>query len=124
MHDSAGVLGFGGFFFRSDDPEHLEEWYERALGIKRTPPDDSEEPWLADSGPLVFKPFERSTGMFGDARFSFMLNFRVRNLDATVKHLRDMGVAVEVDPENYPYGRFAELKDPEGNPIQLWQPSP
>ena len=124
MPDNAAVLGFGGFFFRSDDPERLEEWYEKALGIKGTGPDDSQEPWVPDSGPLVFKPFERSTGMFGDPKFSFMLNFRVRDLDATVNHLRSMGVTVNVDPENYPYGRFAELKDPEGNPIQLWEPSP
>jgi predicted enzyme related to lactoylglutathione lyase len=30
-----------------------------------------------------------------------------------------------VDPheESYPNGRFAELSDPEGNPIQLWEPA-
>lgn len=25
--------------------------------------------------------------------------------------------------EVYPNGRFADLRDPEGNPIQLWQPA-
>jgi predicted enzyme related to lactoylglutathione lyase len=122
MSGSTGALGFGGFFFRSEDPKALAQWYESALGIKQTASDDEQEPWFADSGPLVFQPFEKSSDMFGDAKFSFMLNFRVADLDATVKHLRDMGVTVTVDPETYPYGRFAELKDPEGNPIQLWQP--
>lgn len=51
-----------------------------------------------------------------------MLNFRVRNLAAMVEQLRKASIAVEVDPETYPNGRFARLTDPEGNPVQLWQP--
>jgi predicted enzyme related to lactoylglutathione lyase len=30
---------------------------------------------------------------------------------------------IEVDSEVYPNGRFAALVDPEGNPVQLWEPS-
>jgi predicted enzyme related to lactoylglutathione lyase len=52
----------------------------------------------------------------------FMLNFRVRNLDAMVAQLERAGTKVDVDPKTYPNGRFAQLSDPEGNPIQLWQP--
>ena len=52
-----------------------------------------------------------------------MINFRVRDLDAMVGQLRAATIEVEVDPENYPNGRFARLCDPEGNPIQLWEPS-
>jgi len=51
-----------------------------------------------------------------------MLNFRVANLDAMIAQLRGAGISIEVDPESYPNGRFARLSDPEGNPIQLWQP--
>lgn len=123
MPNNTNALGFGGFFFRSDNPKQLAEWYEKALGIKRTPSDDSAEPWFAQSGPLVFQPFDHDSDMLADSRLGFMLNFRVADLDATVKHLRDMGVDVRVDPQTYSYGRFAELKDPEGNPIQLWQPA-
>jgi predicted enzyme related to lactoylglutathione lyase len=47
---------------------------------------------------------------------------RVRNLDALVAQLREAGTEVTVDPESYPYGRFARTHDPEGNPIELWQP--
>lgn len=32
------------------------------------------------------------------------------------------GIEVTIDPETYPNGRFARLHDPEGNPIELWQP--
>ena len=51
-----------------------------------------------------------------------MINFRVNNLNAMVKQLQAAGIAVTVDPENYPNGRFARLYDPEGNPIELWEP--
>jgi predicted enzyme related to lactoylglutathione lyase len=51
-----------------------------------------------------------------------MLNFRVRDLDAMVAQLRGAGTDVEVETEVYPNGRFAKLFDPEGNPIQLWEP--
>jgi predicted enzyme related to lactoylglutathione lyase len=51
-----------------------------------------------------------------------MLDFRVRDLDAMVAQLTAAGIAVEVNPETYPNGRFARLADPEGNPIELWEP--
>jgi predicted enzyme related to lactoylglutathione lyase len=53
----------------------------------------------------------------------WMINFRVRDLAAMVKQLREADIKVEVDPEEYPNGWFARLEDPEGNPIQLWQPA-
>jgi predicted enzyme related to lactoylglutathione lyase len=52
-----------------------------------------------------------------------MLNFRVRSLDAMVTQLRKSNIEVKVDPEKYPNGRFARLHDPEGNPIELWEPA-
>jgi predicted enzyme related to lactoylglutathione lyase len=70
----------------------------------------------------VFQPFPANTTYFGSADRSFMLNFRVKNLDAMVAQLRRAGITVDVDPKTYPNGRFARLSDPEGNPIQLWQP--
>jgi predicted enzyme related to lactoylglutathione lyase len=51
-----------------------------------------------------------------------MVNFRVRDLGAITAQLTAAGVAVVVDPEDYPNGRFARLYDPEGNPIELWEP--
>lgn len=53
---------------------------------------------------------------------TWMINFRVRNLDALVAQLRVSGVEVTVDSESYPNGRFARLHDPEGNPVELWEP--
>jgi glyoxylase I family protein len=59
--------------------------------------------------------------MIGSPEHTRMINFRVDDLDAIVDQLRRAGVTVDVDPERYPYGRFAEVRDPEGNRIQLWQ---
>ncbi|MGH7720580.1 MAG: VOC family protein, partial [Gemmatimonadaceae bacterium] len=52
----------------------------------------------------------------------WMVNFRVRDLAAMAAQLRANGIAVKVDPTTYPNGRFARLQDPEGNPIELWEP--
>jgi predicted enzyme related to lactoylglutathione lyase len=116
------VTGIGGFFFRAADPRALAEWYERHLGVNRTPASYTQEPWRQDAGPSVFAPFPKDTKYFGADDRQWMINFRVRDLDAMVAQLRRAGVEVEVDPQAYPNGRFARLKDPEGNPIQLWEP--
>ena len=73
-------------------------------------------------GQRVFAPFKEDTSYFGDRRFQWMINFRVRDLTKMVAQLRERGITVELDSEVYPNGRFAKLSDPEGNPIQLWQP--
>jgi glyoxylase I family protein len=116
------VTGMGGFFFRATDPKGLAEWYERHLGVTRTPESYTAEPWRQEAGTTVFAPFKADTKYFGRPTQQWMINFRVRDLDAMVAQLKRAGIAVEVDPQTYPNGRFARLEDPEGNPIQLWQP--
>ena len=115
------VTGVGGFFFRATDPKALAEWYERHLGVTRRPESYGQEPWTQEAGPTVFAPFRKDTKYFGAESQQWMINFRVRDLDAMVAQLKRAGIEVEVDPESYPNGRFARLKDPEGNPIQLWE---
>jgi len=82
---------------------------------------DRRNPWSQEGGPTVFAPFPADSEYFGDVAKQWMINFRVSDLDAVVGQLRAAGVAVTVDPEIYPNGRFARLQDPEGNPIQLWE---
>ena len=115
------VEGIGGFFFRAQDPKALAQWYADHLGVGVTPTDYGQEPWQQAAGPTAFAPFPAATKYFGRAEQQFMLNFRVRNLEAMVAQLRRAGITVDVDPETYPNGLFARLSDPEGNPIQLWQ---
>ena len=116
------VTGIGGFFFRAKDPKALAQWYQDNLGVALVPEDYDKPAWRTEAGTTVFAPFKADTTYFGDMRNQWMINFRVRNLDAMATQLRAKGVPVEVDPEEYPNGRFAQLFDPEGNPIQLWQP--
>ena len=116
------VDGIGGFFFKSESPKTLAQWYADHLGVSPVPHNYHEQPWRQTAGPTAFAPFPADTKMFGRPDRSFMLNFRVRHLDAMVAQLRRAGIAVEVDPQTYPNGRFASLADPEGNQIQLWQP--
>ncbi|GIK29700.1 MAG: VOC family protein [Chloroflexi bacterium] len=116
------VLGFGGFFFRADKPIYLMRWYHDNLGIDMPPSDYDQQPWRQTAGTTIFLPFERTDTHFGGPTAPFMFNFRVRDLDAMVAQLRANGNVVTVDENEYPNGRFAQLNDPEGNPIQLWQP--
>jgi predicted enzyme related to lactoylglutathione lyase len=114
------VLGIGGFFWRSKDPKALGKWYEEHLGIPGEPESYDAEIWTQEAGTTIFVPFKHDTTYFA-ADKQWMVNFRVRDLEAMVAQLEAKGIAVEVDPERYPNGWFASLKDPEGNSIQLWQ---
>ena len=116
------VTGIGGFFFRSKDPKSLARWYQQNLGISLVPTSEGESPWQQEAGPTAFTPFKETSDYFGDMTKVWMLNFRVRDLDKMVAQLQAAGIEVKTDPQSYPYGRFARLHDPEGNPIELWQP--
>jgi glyoxylase I family protein len=118
----AAVTGIGGFFFRSSNPEELANWYLDNFGINLVPTDYGVKPWTQEAGATVFAPFPKDTDYFGDAGKNWMINFRVSGLDEFVAGLKGKGIEVKVDPENYPNGRFARLRDPEGNPIELWEP--
>jgi len=117
------VAGIGGLFFRAKDPKALGNWYQEHLGINLTPTGDGGEAWEQEAGPTAFTPFPETTKYFGDANKAWMVNFRVHDMDKMVAQLRAAGIEVK-DPETYPgIGRFTRLHDPEGNPIELWQPA-
>ncbi len=115
------VDGIGGFFFRAQDPRKLTQWYEDNFGIT-SGTDAAHPPWQQTGGATAFTPFKQSSTYF-DPQKPFEIDFRVHDLDKMVVQLRAAGIAVTVDPTTYPYGRFAHLADPEGNPIELWQPA-
>lgn len=116
------VTGIGGLFFRAKDPDNLALWYQTHLGVTVAPKSYGGTPWTQEAGITVFAPFAASTEYFGSPQQMWMLNFRVRDLDAMVRQLEGAGIKVVVDDHVYPNGRFARLHDPEGNPIELWQP--
>jgi predicted enzyme related to lactoylglutathione lyase len=116
------VTGIGGLFFRAHDPKALGHWYQQHLGISLTPSKSDDVVWEQEAGPTVFAPFPETTKYFGDPNKVWMVNFRVRDLDKMVAQLQAAGIEAKVYPQSDPSGRFAHLHDPEGNPIELWQP--
>ncbi len=117
------VTGIGGLFFRAHDPKGLAQWYQEHLGVTVTPQSYGEPSWQQEAGTTVFAPFGEKSNYFGDPSKMWMVNFRVRSLDKMVAQLTAAGIAVKVDPQAYPNGRFARTHDPEGNPIELWEPA-
>ena len=116
------VTGIGGFFFRAHDPKALTQWYRDHLGITVVPQSYGDQPWTQQAGPTAFAPFPETSNYFGDPAKQWMMNFRVADLDKMAQQLEAAGIAVKIDPATYPNGRFAHIHDPEGNPLELWQP--
>jgi glyoxylase I family protein len=98
-------------------------WYQQHLGISPTPTSYGGPVWQLEAGPTVFSPFPETSAYFGDPHKVWRVNFRVRDLDRMAAQLRSAGIEVKIDPQSYPNGRFARLHDPEGNPIELWEPA-
>jgi glyoxylase I family protein len=116
----AKVTGIGGIFFRARDPVALNDWYRTHLGI--TQPDVAV--WMQEAGPTVFSPFAAGTDYFPAAN-QWMLNLRVDDLTGLIARLQSAGLAVETRSDwdgDGSYGTFARIHDPEGTPIELWQP--
>jgi len=120
------VTGLGGVFFKTNDPQKMYEWYDRHLGIKKGEHGvsflwrDAED--TKKTGMTAWALFPRDTKYFDPSRANFMLNYRVEDLDALLDALRKEGVQIDPRREDYDYGRFAWIMDPEGNRIELWEP--
>jgi len=113
------VLGIGGLFLRCDDPTALGDWYRTHLGVGPYP-----NIWQQQAGPTLLEPFARDNDYFA-ADKHWMLNLRVRDLDGMMEKLAAAGIDVETRDEwdSGGVGRFARIHDPEGNPIELWEPA-
>lgn len=114
-----GVTGIGGMFFRSKEPDSLRQWYQHHLGVAP----EGYAPWEQAAGPTMIMPFANDTDYWPEGR-QWMINFRVTGLDELTDRLRQSGIEVVTNPAwNTPEaGQFARIHDPEGNPIELWEP--
>jgi predicted enzyme related to lactoylglutathione lyase len=118
------VTGLGGVFFRCEDKTAQLDWYRNHLGI------DAEtwgmtfrwrEEQSENVGYTVWAPFPKESEYFeGPA----MINYRVENLGALLEELKKEGVEIIGGPKDEENGRFAWIRDPEGNRIELWEPVP
>ena len=115
------VTGIGGIFFRARDTGGLAQWYLDHLGVALVPQDETGVPWMTQAGVTVFAPFAADTEYFA-ADKQFMINFRVDDLAAMTAQLRGAGIEVQDLPPMEGIGKFAHLSDPEGTPIELWEP--
>ncbi len=120
------VTGIGGIFFKSKDPKALGEWYQKHLGVPVLPWGGAAFQWQNEENPAgvgttIWSPFAADTTYFGEGA-SFMVNFRVHDLDALLAVLREEGCAVAEKTENSEFGKFGWVTDPEGNRVELWEP--
>jgi predicted enzyme related to lactoylglutathione lyase len=118
------VTGLGGFFFKTKDPDKVKNWYRDHLGLN-TDQWGCTFWWKDDAGnkcSTQWSPFKEDTQYFNPSEKQFMMNFRVENLHELLKALKDEGVTIVGEVQEYEYGKFGWIMDPEGNKIELWEP--
>lgn len=122
------VTGLGGVFFKTTDPKKMKEWYGKHLGL---PVDEygASFRWIDINDKeakvpalTAWSPFKEDTTYFAPSEKPFMFNYRVENLVELLKVLKEEGVQVVGEVEEFSYGKFAWIMDPEGNKIELWEP--
>ena len=123
----ARITGIGGVFFKSrNDNAALAAWDQKHLGMSLESwggailqwPDDKAD----DKGLTVWTVAEKDSKWFSPSDSSFMINYRVDNLDELIAQLRADGVEVIQGPESHENGKFAWIMDPDGNKVELWEP--
>ncbi len=122
------VIGLGGVFFKAEDPAKLGAWYARHLGFDLEEHGSVSFPLRGEDdalrrGFVVWAPFAADTRYFEPSKKPFMINFRVHDLDALLAQLRVEGVDVDDRTEEYEFGKFGWIMDPEGNRVELWEPA-
>ena len=124
---STRVVGIGGILFKARDPERLRAWYREHLGlaIQQWGGVQFEGQTSSAAGrqtSLVWTIFLESSRYFEPGSASFMINYRVEDLDAVLDALRREGCEVDERTESSEFGRFGWVADPEGNRLELWEP--
>jgi predicted enzyme related to lactoylglutathione lyase len=123
------VTGIGGIFFYAKDPVALRAWYKQHLGIDVQAWGGAAFDWTGADGQLAggttaWLIGAADSGHFAPGAASFMVNYRVDDLDALLQALRDEGCQVLEQREDGEFGKFGWVIDPEGNKVELWEPPP
>jgi predicted enzyme related to lactoylglutathione lyase len=126
----ARVTGIGGVFLRARDPKSLSAWYVKHLGITLSDYGGATFLWTdevpATTGMTTWSLFPEDTKNFVPGKEKgpqqAMVNYRVDNLDELLAQLAAENVTIDPQRDDYDFGRFAWIVDPEGNRIELWQP--
>lgn len=122
---SKRVTAIGGIFVKSNNPQALREWYHNHLGFQTDQYGTSFEWRKADEpeslGYSVWSTFKQDTDYFAPSKKEFMLNFRVENLTWLIEELKKEGINIIGEIQEYEYGKFAHIIDPEDTKIELWE---
>ncbi len=120
----AKVLGVGGVFFKSPDPEKLYQWYERWLGFKAEPQSGIgfQPQNMPKHSVTVWSAFKSSTDYFAPSAKEFMFNLVVDDLRGALAQVKEGGAQVTGEVEESEYGKFGWFMDPDGNKVELWEP--
>jgi len=120
------VTGIGGVFFKCDDPQNMNEWYAKNLGLPASKYGTTFE-WRHDNDPsrkgsTTWCAFPQNAKNFEPSTKPFMINYRVESLVELVEELKKEQVTIVDEIADYDYGKFVHILDPEGNMIELWEP--
>jgi predicted enzyme related to lactoylglutathione lyase len=123
----ARVTGIGGVFFLSRDKgSDLSAWYEQHLGIKIEDFGAAIMQWQEDNGEdngvTIWHVADGDSDWFSPSESTFMINYRVNDLEAMVEQLTEAGIDIQRGPEYHENGIFAWILDPDGNKLELWEP--
>ena len=118
------VTGIGGLFFKTTNPTKTKDWYKKHLGFNTD--DWGCTFWWKDKDgkkcSTQWSPFEKDSKYFEPSKKEFMFNYRVENLVELLKALKEEGVTIIGEIEEYDYGKFGWILDNDGNKIELWEP--
>jgi predicted enzyme related to lactoylglutathione lyase len=118
------VTGLGGFFFKTEDPDKIKTWYKNHLGLN-TDQYGCTFWWKDKEGKdcsTQWSPMNKDTTYFEPSKSQFMMNFRVENLVELIAELKKEGVTIVGEIQEFEYGKFGWILDPDGNKLELWEP--
>ena len=121
------VTGIGGIFIKARDPDALRTWYRTHLGLELQEWGGAVFLWHTPEQPnpngmTVWNLFPADSDYFAPSSAAFMVNYRVEDLHAVLKALREEGCDVDAKVDESELGKFGWVMDPEGNRVELWQP--
>jgi predicted enzyme related to lactoylglutathione lyase len=121
------VTGLGGVFFKCANPQVMNDWYSQHLGLLTSEHGTTFEWRQVDNaskmGTTTWGTFPQDTPYFNPSAKPFMINYRVENIVELVAELRKANVTIVDEIAEYDYGKFVHVLDPEGNILELWEPS-
>ncbi len=122
----ARVTGIGGVFLKAKDPKALAAWYAKHLNVVESEYGGFTFRWSDEvpkgTGTTAWSLFPAESKYFGPGTQTAMVNYRVDDLDGLLEKMKADGVTIDPKREEYGFGRFAWIVDPEGNRVELWQP--